>query len=230
MKKYLILLLMGGLVTACKLDNYDPPASELSGRIVYKGEPIGVEYNNVTFELWEPGWGKKGSINVNVDQDGSYATKLFNGDYKLIIPSYQGPFKSIPNAETKSDTIPVQLRGSRTMDIEVIPYYMIRNATFSGGEKKVSAQFSIEKIITDASAKNIEEVALYISKTAFVDVRTNIASQVIKGADLKTMTGIQMQVTVPTITPAQNFVFARVKLKVSGVEDPIFSAIQKVTY
>uniref|UniRef100_UPI003B3ADC8B DUF3823 domain-containing protein n=1 Tax=Siphonobacter sp. TaxID=1869184 RepID=UPI003B3ADC8B len=81
-----------------------------------------------------------------------------------------------------------------------------------------------------ASAKNIEEVALYISKTAFVDVRTNIASQVIKGADLKTMNGIQMQVTVPKLTPTQNFVFARVKLKVSGVEDPIFSPIQKVTY
>ncbi len=230
MKKYLFLLLMGGLITACKLDNYDPPASELNGRIVYKGEPIGVEYNNVTFELWEPGWGKKGPINVNVDQDGSYSAKLFDGDYKLIIPSYQGPFKSIRNAETQSDTIRIPLRGSRTMDLEVLPYYMIRNATFTGGEKKVSAQFSIEKIITDASAKNIEEVALYISKTAFVDVRTNIASQVIKGADLKTMNGIQMQVTVPTITPAQNFVFARVKLKISGVEDPIFSAIQKVTY
>lgn len=230
MKKYLFLLLMGGLVTSCKLDNYEPPASELSGRIVYKGEPIGVEYNNVTFELWEPGWGKKGPITVNVDQDGSYAATLFDGDYKLIIPSYQGPFKSIRNAETQSDTVQILLRGSRTMDLEVLPYYMIRNATFTSGEKKVSAQFSIEKIITDASAKNIEEVALYISKTAFVDVRTNIASQVIKGADLKTMNGLQMQVTVPSMTPAQNFVFARVKLKVSGVEDPIFSAIQKVTY
>ncbi len=230
MKKYLFLLLMGGLITSCKLDNYEPPASELSGRIVYKGEPIGVEYNNVTFELWEPGWGKKGPITVNVDQNGSYAAILFDGDYKLIIPSYQGPFKSIRNAETQSDTVQIPLRGSRTLDLEVLPYYMIRNATFTGGEKKVSAQFSIEKIITDASARNIEEVALYISKTAFVDVRTNIASQVIKGADLKTMNGLQMQVTVPTMTPAQNFVFARIKLKVSGVEDPIFSAIQKVTY
>ncbi|OZI07761.1 hypothetical protein BWI93_12980 [Siphonobacter sp. BAB-5385] len=230
MKKYLLFLLLGGSLTACKFDNYDPPSAVLKGRIVYKGEPIGVEYNNVTFELWEPGWGKKGPINVTVDQNGSYASTLFDGNYKLVIPSYQGPFKSIRNAETQSDTIPVQVRGSQTLDLEVLPYYMIRNATFTGGESKVSTQFSIEKIITDASAKAIEEVALYISKTDFVDVRTNIASQVIKGADLKTMSGIQMQVTVPKLTPTQNFVFARVKLKVSGVEDPIFSPIQKVTY
>lgn len=221
---------LAALVSGCKFDNYAAPSSEFRGRIVYKGEPIGVEYNNVNFELWEPGWGKSGAINVAVNQDGSFSSVLFDGTYKLVIPPYQGPFKSLKNTETQSDTIPLAMRGSRTLDLEVLPYYMIRNAKFSGGEGKVGATCALEKIITDASGKAIERVSLYVSKTAFVDTRTSVASQTIEGKDLKDPSAVQLQVTIPALTPSQNYVFARIGVKVAGVEDLLLSPIEKITY
>jgi hypothetical protein len=39
-----------------------------------------------------------------------------------------------------------------------------------------------------------------------------------------------MQVTIPTIVPTQNYVFARVGIKIAGVEDRIFSPVQKLTF
>jgi hypothetical protein len=37
-----------------------------------------------------------------------------------------------------------------------------------------------------------------------------------------------LKATVPAITPTQNYVFARIGLKVTGVEDMIFSPVVKI--
>lgn len=227
---FCLFLGLAALASGCRFDNYAAPATEFRGRIVYKGEPIGVEYNNVNFELWEPGWGKKGAINVAVNQDGSFSAQLFDGNYKLVIPPYQGAFRSLKNAETQSDTILLALRGSRTMDLEVLPYYMIRSLKFTGGESKAAATFALEKIITDASGKAIERVSLYISKTAFVDTRTSLATQTVDGNEIKDLTAVKLQVAVPALTPTQNYVFARIGVKIAGVEDLLLSPIEKVIY
>ena len=77
---------------SCKKDNYDPPSSTLSGRLVYNGDSIGVERNQVPFELYQFGFGKVGSIANTFAQDGTYSALLFDGDYKLIIPNGPGTF------------------------------------------------------------------------------------------------------------------------------------------
>ncbi|MBF9254607.1 DUF3823 domain-containing protein [Pontibacter sp. 172403-2] len=215
-------------LASCELDNYEAPDSSLKGRIVYNGEPINVGYDQVYFELWEPGWQEKSPINVVVDQDGSFSALLFNANYKLIIPASQGPFISNPNDATQSDTILVNLNGNQTLDIEVTPYYMIRNPQFSVSGRTVSANFGLEKIITDANAKDVERVSLYVNKTYFVDLGNNIAATNINGGDIADMNNISLSVEAPAITPAQNYVFARVGVKISGVEDMIFSPIEKV--
>ncbi|WP_186755463.1 DUF3823 domain-containing protein [Echinicola salinicaeni] len=217
-------------LTSCEYDNYDEPKLLFEGNLVYQGEPIGVSYNDVYFELWEEGWQTFGNIGVSVDQDGSFSSLLFSGDYKLIIPASQGPFMSMTNTETNSDTIPLNLRGSLDMDIEVMPYYMLRNVSISGNSNTVNADFSLEQIITDENAKGINEVVLYLSKTTFVDSRTSISSSRIGGADIADLNNIQLSTSVPDMTPTQDYVFARVGVRIDGVEDMLFSDIQRIDF
>lgn len=230
MKLRLIIALgiIGSFLASCQKDNYSEPGSKLEGKLVYNGEAINVSYNDVTFQLWEPGWQKKGEINVAVDQDGSYSALLFNATYKLIIPANQGPFKSKPNTETGSDTILIKLSGNKVMDIEVVPYYMIRTPQFTAVGREVTGTFKTEQIITGANAKNIERVNLYVNKTQFVDFRSNVASAQLAGSAITDLNSISLKVTVPAITPTQNYVFARIGLKIAGVEDMIFSPVVKV--
>lgn len=230
MKLRLIIALgvISGFLASCGYDNFDEPGSKLEGKLVYKGEAINVSYNDVTFQLWEPGWQKKGEINVSVNQDGTYGAMLFDANYKLVIPKNQGPFMSLTNAETKSDTILVNLKGSKTLDIEVMPYYMIRTPQFTVSGRDVTGTFKVEKIITDANAKNVERVNLYVNKTQFVDFRANVVSAELSGASVTAGNTITLKATVPAITPTQNYVFARIGLKIAGVEDMIFSPVVKV--
>lgn len=221
----LSLLVIGS--ASCKKDNYDAPSAELTGRIVYQGEAIPVENGQVNFELWEPGWGASGAINVTVAQDGSYSTLLFNGNYKLTIPQGQGPFMWKKNAQGKPDTIEVTMNGGQTLDIEVTPYYMIRNPQFTASSGSVNASCSLEQIIKDANAKSVERVTLYINKTQFVsgNVNSNIASA---NGNLTDLSNISLSVTVPQMIPSQDYVFARIGVKIAGVEDLLFSPVQRV--
>lgn len=231
----LFLLVLG----SCSLDNFDAPESTFRGRIVYNGEPINVERSNdnignanVYFELWEPGWQVKTPIRVVVGQDGSFSAKLFNANYKLVIPRGQGPYMSKTNTETNSDTINVQISGDKAMDIEVLPYYMIRNSAFTVNGRTVTATCSIEKIITDANARDIEEVRLYIGKTTFVDGQQAFAQANIAGSAITNLNSVSVSVNVPTIPATQinqNYFYARIGLKIRNVEDRIFSPVQKVT-
>lgn len=217
------LLIATAIFASCSWDNYDEPKSFLQGNIVYNGEPISVSYNDVFFQLWEPGWELSYPIDVVVDQDGSYSALLFNANYKLVFPDGQGPFRM-----TTADTISVDINGNKTMDIEVEPYYMIRNTQFSVSGRNVTATFQAEQIITDADARDIERVNLYINKGQFVDFRTNVASAEISGGDISNPGSISMSASVPELTPTQNYVYARVGLKVAGREDMIFSQVQRV--
>lgn len=230
MKLQLIIIL--GIISfflySCGIDNYDAPGSTLEGRLVYNGEPINVSYSDVTFQLWEPGWQKKAEINVAVDQDGSYSALLFNANYKLIIPSNQGPFRSKPNAETASDTILVNVSGNKVLDIEVEPYYMVRNAKFTVAGRVVTGTFKAEKIITGVNAKPIDQVAIYVNKTMFVDFRSNVAATTLAGSAITDLNAISLNTTVPALTPTQTYVFVRIGLKIKGVEDMIFSPVVKV--
>ena len=229
MKRILLygLAVLTGLSTvACQYDNYDEPQSFLKGRIVYKGEPIGVEYNNVNFELYEPGWQLRTPINVTVNQDGNYSALLFNATYKLVFQPSQGPVRTI--RVNNSDTTVVNLNGSQNLDIEVLPYYMIRTPQVSVTGRRVLGSASLEKIITDANARNVERVSLYVSKTSYVDTRTSVATANVTGAALTTPGSLTMAVDVPAFTPSQSFAFARIGVKIVGVEDMIFAPVQRI--
>lgn len=228
--QYIGLLLMMISIVSCKKDNFDPPSSTLSGKIHYQGEAIQVEYDRVNFELYQYGFGKVGSINSSFSQEGTYSAVLFDGQYKLIIPNNQGPFKWNENTSGSRDSLTVNLNGSQTLDLEVTPYYMIRTPQLSASGSNVNATFKAEKIISDGSAKDIEEVAVYLNKTQFVSGANNNAVTTMAGSAITDPNNISLSVSIPSMTPAQNYVFARIGLKIAGVEDRIFSPVQKITF
>jgi len=226
----LLLVAIGSLLASCEKDNYDPPSSQLSGRIVYQGEPIGVEHSQVPFELYQFGFGKVGAIGSSISQDGSFSALLFNGQYKFIIPNGQGPFKWKQTAAGNPDSLTISMSGAQNLDIDVIPYYMIRTPQVAAAAGKVTANFKIEKIVTDSTARDIENVTLYINKTQFVSGGDNIGNAGIDGSAITDMNNIHLEVGIPAITPTQNYVFARIGLKIAGVEDRIFSPLQKLSF
>ncbi|MDE3184343.1 MAG: DUF3823 domain-containing protein [Bacteroidota bacterium] len=216
---------------SCKKDNYSPPGTFLTGAIMYKGDSINVERNQVPYQLYQYGFGKVGQIgsNTTFEQNGSYSQVLYNGDYKLIIPNGQGPFIWKQDASGNPDSLAITLNGNQTVNLDVTPYYMIRNAQISASGGIVTATFKAEKIITDSvMAKDIERVSLYVNKTQFVSGGDNIAVQDMAGSDITDPNNITLSVTVPSITPSQNYIFARVGIKIANVEDMIFSPLQKI--
>lgn len=230
-----LVICLGG----CQKDNFAPPETKFTGHIVYQGKPIAVKNNGsgtVYFELWQSGFGKSGAIDVYLNQDGSFSALLFNGEYKLIIPPSQGPFISIANASTGSDTIDVKLSGNQSMDIEVLPYYIINKAAFTlGADSVVKVDASITKIIKDERARDIESVSLYVNRTSFVDDDNHIAFTDLNGADIADLSHINLSAKIPKDISGvnigvadQKYFYARVGVKVAGVEDRLFSDIVKV--
>lgn len=223
-----ILMVICVAAVSCKKDNYAAPGSTLNGRIVYKGESIGVEYDKVPFQVFQYGFGKTGPINGTFAPDGTFSLLLFNGEYKFTIPNDQGPFRWKQTAQGQPDTVTINLNGSQTADMEVLPYYMIRTPQLTVASGKLSATFAIEKIITDGTAKNIEQVTLYLNKTVIVSGTDNLGSASINGGDITDPLHVNLQVDIPTIVPTQQYVFARIGLKIAGVEDRIFSPLVKL--
>ena len=223
----IVLLVAGTIVLSCKKDNYDPPSSKFTGRIVYKGEAIQVEYDRVPFEMYQYGFGKVGPINATISPEGTFSHLLFDGDYKLVIRPGQGPF-FWPETTGKADSIAISINGNTTRDIEVEPYHMVRTPQLSFAGGKVKGSFKIEKIITDSRTKAIEKAVLFINKTTFVSNDNNIARAEIGGGAIADPNNISLEVTVPTLTPTQNYVFARIGVKTVDVEDWIFSPVQKI--
>ncbi len=227
---YILFAALCTVILSCKKDNYDEPEATLSGRIVYKGEPLSFEYNRVNYELYQPGFGKTGPIGSVFTPDGGFSHVLFDGNYKLVVPAGQGPFVWKQTAAGKPDSIAITLKGNTNLDIEVMPYFMIRTPqlSFSGG--KITGTCKLEKIVTDGNAKNIERVTLYISKLQFADSQTNVATTNLAGSAITDLNNVTLSATVPVLTPAQNYVFARIGVKFSGVDDMIFAPAKKISF
>ncbi|MBC7569647.1 MAG: DUF3823 domain-containing protein [Spirosoma sp.] len=234
-----ILLLTLGL-TACQYDNFEPPKSTFEGRVVYKGEPILMQSANVAagnnsdfpvfLELWQKAYNNRSSIRVPIKQDGSFSSLLFDGDYKLIVPNGQGPFLWKRTAANTPDSLDLTIRGSQKLDIEVTPYYMLRNSQLTVNGRKIAGSVQLEKVITDAiNGKTVERVSLYVNKTQFVDAGNSINKADLAGSAITDLTKVNLTTAdIPALVPLQDYVYARIGLKITGVEDMIYTPVQKI--
>jgi len=213
--------------TACELDNYNEPDAILSGNIVYNGEVVPVARNQVRFELWQSGFGAPAPIDVAIAQDGSYSARLFSGDYKLIFPPNEGPFRA------SSDTLYFGVNGDKIMEVQVTPYHVVSNAQFSHSAGTVNATCGVDQIITGADAKAVERVTLIINRTLFVDANSGGEGSIAQvDAEITDLGNLSMSVEIPDDPkrPDQNYIFARIGVKMVGVEDMIYTQVEKITF
>lgn len=227
---YILLLALSTAIMSCELDNYEPPTSSLSGQLVYQGTPLNLEYNRVSYELYQDGFGKTGPMSSTFTSDGAFSHLLFDGTYKMVVPDGQGPFIWENVGNTESDTLIINVNGSTEMDIEVVPYWMIRNTELTGNSDQVTGSFDLEQIVTDADARAIESVTLYVSKTLFANSQTNVATNMIEGGAITDVNDLSLSVTLPELVPAQNYVFASIGVKLAGTDDLLFSPTQKIEF
>ncbi|MDQ6890746.1 MAG: DUF3823 domain-containing protein [Bacteroidota bacterium] len=229
--RYILISMVALSFFACKKDNYSEPGTFLTGSLMYKGDSVQVERNQVPYQIYQYGFGKVGAVNGTFEQDGSYSQVLYDGNYKLIIPNGQGPFLWNQTSSGAPDSLAITLKGNQSVNLEVTPYYMVRNTKISVAGGVVSATFKAEQIITDPTmAKSIERVSLYINKTQFVSGGDNIALMDLAGTSITDPNNISLSVTIPALVPTQKYVFARVGIKITNVEDMIFSPLQKISF
>jgi hypothetical protein len=220
MKKiFFTVFLVCMALTGCEYDNYDPPTSILSGRVMYQNEPVGVRSNGPQLELWQDGYALSAKIAVLIDQDGNYSACLFDGDYKLVRLA-GAPW------ENRTDTIPVTVKGNTVVDVPVTPYFVIRNATFQKEGDRITATFTIEKVSASA---NLSLARLYLGKTVITDQNNNVANATLNVADIVLGQTVSLSVSVPAGIAAADYLFARIGVQTAGIGELYYSESQKIS-
>jgi len=207
------------LASACKKDNLEAPKSTLTGRVIYQGTPMGVRSTGVQFEIWQSGYQLFTKIPLNIKQDGTFSAVLYDGDYKLVRTKGAGPWTDMP------DTINVKLNGTATVDIPVEPFFNIKNVLFEKIGTTVKATFTIDKIV---AAKTLELAKLYIGPNLILDQNNNSANVQLLAAAITPGTPVSITVTIPASIANDNFIFARVGVKTTGVAELLYTQSQKV--
>ena len=221
--KFIILITAAAsmLLSACEYDNFTPPESTLSGKVVYQGKAVSVRNNGPQLELWQDWFALRDRIIVNFNQDGSFSAKVFNGKYKLVRGRAEAPL-----LQQATDTITVNVNGNTNIDIPVTPYFNITNETYTKSGNTISAKFVIDKVVPTA---NVELVRLYLGKSILTDqvqreVRAegNVAGLVFGG-----------QNTIATDLPDNlknlDYVFARLGIKSTVSGEYNYTQVQKIS-
>ncbi len=220
LKKYIYTACLFSMILAagCKKDNLKQPESQLTGRVIYDKDAIGVRSGGISFEIWQHGYQLFSKIPLNIAQDGSFTATLFNGDYKLVRAKGSGPWADNP------DSIDVHVNGSATMDIPVDPYFMIKNASFQKSGINITATFTVQNVNT---ARALELVRIYIGPNYILDQNNNTAN-VQKTTPIDITQPVTLTVAIPASIASQDFIYARVGVKTTGVNELMYSTAQKV--
>jgi len=216
---YLSFLWSSFIMGGCAKDNFEPPKSTLIGRLVYNGEPIGVRSGGVAFELWQHGYQLFSKIPLNIAQDGSFSAVLFDGKYKLVRSVGSGPWLN------QTDSIDVELNGNATLDVPVEPYYVIKDLSFVKEGVDVKATFTVQTV---NNAKALELVRLYIGPNLILDQNNNAANKQALSSVIDSTKPITLSVSIPTSLALEDYLFARVGVKVAGIAELLYSSSEKI--
>lgn len=220
MKKYIlgISAFLTLLITGCGKDNYDEPTSILTGKIVSEAskQVIGVKNQSeggVKIQLWQDGYELHTSIEVSVNQDGTFSASLFDGTYKVVTTDNNGPWIN------DRDTVVVQVRGNTTVEYPVRPYFELKNEKFNIEGNTLTATFDVAQV-NAIQDRGISEVSLYVGNTVFVDDSFNK-----KKVNATTAATGSNTITMDISDLSSNAVlYARVGVKINGVEQRLYTA------
>ncbi len=216
-KYYFLIVILSALFAGCGKDNYDEPGSFVTGSVVYNGQPVGVKGtgSTVQLEIWQKGYQLYTSIPVYVTQDGTFSAVLFDGNYKLVSKSGNGPWVS------KQDTVDFVVKGKTTVDYPVTPFYTISGESFTLSGSTLTATFTINQV---SGTQPVERAILVVNKTGYVDETAQIArvDKVNPGTGQVTMT-----MNLNNTVLSNGTLNARVGVKIAGRE-AIYCPVKKI--
>lgn len=159
-----------------KADVLEAPGVQLTGRVVYNGQPVPVRVpGGNQLQIWDSSWEKDDperqptSMDVHLQMDGSYSAMVYNGEYEIQLIDNSGPWV---NDTTR---IPIVVSGNTQKDVPVQPYYTIEDANIvfnppAAGDTEtagsITATFRVGKHV---ATPQVELVGLYVNTTTFVD-------------------------------------------------------------
>jgi hypothetical protein len=234
-----VFIALSCLFWGCKKDNYDPPGSTITGRVVYQGQPIGVRSNGVSLELWQHGYALFNKVAVQVAQDGTFSAKMFDGTYLLTRLKGNGPWQD------QTDSIEIKLNGSATVDVPVTPYFTVGNDvfTFNKADSTITGTFNITQVV---AGKAIEKISFHVSTTSIVDLTNQIAFASIDvnppanattgPVTLKIDVRPRMYTATTQATAAllmgdilqKKYAFVRFGVKTVGVAERVYTPVRKI--
>jgi hypothetical protein len=229
MKNKIILLAVIAfaiMIAGCKYDNYDPPTSILSGKVVYNSVPVGVRSNGTQLELWQYTWDTKGKIArakiaVYIAQDGFYSAKLFDGNYKIV------RLAGAPWSNPNTDSLDVTVNGNTTFDVPVTPYYTISGETFTynKADSSITSTCSITKVGTNA----ITNLTLYAGVTSIVDNTNTTQNNVLTTGLTDLTTPKTNKITLTSVNKKRSYIYVRLAIQISGVSERYYTQVQKIS-
>ncbi len=207
------------LAGCSEYDNFDAPELTLSGKVVYQGKAVSVRNNGPQLELWQDGYPLKSPIYVYMNQDGSFSSKLFAGQYKLVRRA------DAPWLQQATDTIRVNLTENTNIDVPVTPYFTITNETFQKSGNTINANFVVNKVVATA---NVELVRLYLGKSVLTD---QVQREVRVDASVPSLVfGAQttLSADIPDNLKSLDFIYARIGVKTTISGEYVYSPVQKI--
>lgn len=206
-----------GFVSCNDYDNFDEPNATLTGRVVYQDDVIGVRTNVMKFELWQDGFGKNTAIDVFVAQDGTYSASLFKGHYKLVRKT-GGPWLG-----QVTDTIHIDVTKNTVFDVPVTPYLLLRDASYTVADGKITAKFALDKIV---ETSDLSKVKIYLGKYKILDDKSN------KDADIEfpaTFGDNTVTVDIPDKLKSEKSLFIRIGAKSTMSSEYCFTQVETIT-
>ncbi|HLN20362.1 MAG TPA: DUF3823 domain-containing protein [Bacteroidales bacterium] len=221
---YIMVATLGLFSTRCEYDNYDPPTSILSGNVMYNNVPVGVRSGATQLELWQYSWNTRGviakaKIVVNIDQNGFYSSRLYDGDYKLV------RLKGGPWAD-QTDSIAVSVRGNTTLDVPVSPFFVINNPVFTFSGTDITSTCNLTKLGT----YNITSLTLYVGLTNIVDQNNSSQTNVLSASALTDLsTAKTNKVTLTAANLGRSYVYVRLGVLSAGSSERYYTPVQKIS-
>ncbi|WP_300704886.1 DUF3823 domain-containing protein [Bacteroides sp.] len=242
MKKIILLslVLVSFLFASCEYDNYDAPSVTISGNLTYNGKKLPFDGNSgrSLLKVVQTGYGKVDSgTAIQVDTDGKFTQLLFPGEYWLTPYNNQYPFEFEQFTNLGSglgyDSIHIELKKNLEMDIEVIPYYEVRDYTASLQGTDMLMKFKVVKSTdTKKAAPAIKKVRLYVSTSSIVSTYTTC--NVVK--DVNVTTDAELEISMPIasyqngyVNNFRDYAFCRVAIELENIPNYyLFSEVKKL--
>ena len=123
-----------------------------------------------------------------------------------------------------NDTIYITVKGNTVQDNPVTQYISVRNVSFARNGNKVTARFTINKVVADA---NLENVGIYLGTGILTDEKQ-------KEAELKLGNTVSLnqentaEIEIPSGLLNESYLYARVGVKSDKSSEYCYSQSIKV--